>query len=141
VEKPSEKYGAFPCSFRRQGSMLSWRTLDSTSHQSRRTIVERLIIRSWMQILDDEGSIGTSTARAFLQRTATKFRHWPLELDFHFQRRRIPLCLSVTAWAMASLLMVDLHPTSGPEIRYGNQISTSISFRIPIHLDGDGCPI
>jgi hypothetical protein len=29
----------------------------------------------------------------------------------------------------------------GPEIRYGNQISTSISSLISIHLDEDGCPL
>jgi len=42
---------------------------------------------------------------------------------------------------MATLLMEDLHPTGGPEVWSGNQISTSISSLIPIQLDEDGCPL
>jgi hypothetical protein len=42
---------------------------------------------------------------------------------------------------MATLLMVDLHPERGPEIWFGNQISTSISSQIPLHLDEDGWPL
>jgi hypothetical protein len=42
---------------------------------------------------------------------------------------------------MASLLLANLHPTGGPEIWSGNQISTSISSLIPIQLDVDGCPL
>jgi hypothetical protein len=42
---------------------------------------------------------------------------------------------------MATLLLADLHPTGGPEIWSGNNISTSISSLIPIHLDEDGCPL
>ncbi len=34
-------------------------------------------IRSWTQILNDGGALGT-TARASLQTAAAKFRHWPL---------------------------------------------------------------
>ena len=45
------------------------------------------------------------------------------------------------ARSMATLLLADLHPTGGPEIRSGNQISTSISSLIPIQLDEDGCPL
>jgi hypothetical protein len=33
-----------------------------------------------------------------------------------------------------------LYPVGGPEIWSGNQISISIAARIPINLDGDGCP-
>ena len=40
-------------------------------------------IRSWTQILNDEGALGT-TARACLQHAVTKFRHCPLELALHF---------------------------------------------------------
>jgi len=36
--------------------------------------------------------------------------------------------------------MDELHPVGGPEIWFGNQISTSIAARIPIDLDEDGCP-
>jgi hypothetical protein len=42
---------------------------------------------------------------------------------------------------MATLLMAELHPIGGPEIWPGNQILTSISSRIPVHLDEDGCPL
>ena len=42
---------------------------------------------------------------------------------------------------MATMLMADLHPMGGPEIWSGNQISTSISSRIPIQLDEDDCPL
>jgi hypothetical protein len=42
---------------------------------------------------------------------------------------------------MATLLMSDLHPTCGPKIWSGNQIFSSISSRIHIHLDEDGCPM
>jgi len=45
------------------------------------------------------------------------------------------------ARSMATLLRADLHPTGGLEIWSGNQISTSISSLIPIHLDEDGCPL
>ncbi len=38
-------------------------------------------IRAWTQILNDEGALGTS-AHASLQRAATMFHHWPLELVF-----------------------------------------------------------
>ena len=39
---------------------------------------------------------------------------------------------------MATLLVADLHPTRGPEIWSGNQVSTSLSTRIPIQTDEDG---
>ena len=42
---------------------------------------------------------------------------------------------------MATLLLADLHPTGGPEIWSGNNISTSISSLIPTQLDEDGCPL
>ncbi len=42
---------------------------------------------------------------------------------------------------MATLLLADLHPTGGPEIWFGNSISTSISSLIPIQLDEDDCPL
>jgi hypothetical protein len=96
--------------------------------------------RSWTQILNDEGSLGVTT-RASIQIVSTKFRHWPLELAFHTLRNKTPACKSVMARSMATLLLADLHPTGGPEIWSGNQISTSISSLIPIQLDEDGCPL
>jgi hypothetical protein len=69
------------------------------------------------------------------------FRHWPLEMAFHSHRERIPICSSIVARNLATLLMTALHPVGGPEIWSGNLISTSISTRIPVHLDEDGCPL
>ncbi len=37
--------------------------------------------------------------------------------------------------------MANLSPVGGPKIWSGNQISTSISSRIPVHLDADGCTL
>ncbi len=51
------------------------------------------------------------------------------------------MCQSVMARNMATLVLADLHPTGGPEIRSGNNISASISSLIPIQLDEDGCPL
>ncbi len=78
-------------------------------------------IRSWTQILNDEGALGV-TARASLQRASAKFRHWPIEAAFHTLRDHTLTCTSVMARNMASLLLADLHPTGGPEIWSGNQI-------------------
>ena len=76
-------------------------------------------IRSCTQILNAGGALGT-TARASLEAFAAKFRHWPLELVFHSHRRRTPICPSIVARNIATLLMADLHPVGGPEIWYGN---------------------
>ena len=65
-------------------------------------------IRLWTRILNDEGALGT-TARASLQTTSAKFRHWPLEMAFHSHRRRTPICSSIVARNMATLMMADLH--------------------------------
>ena len=45
--------------------------------------------RSWTQILNTGGALGT-TARAFLQITSAKFRHWPLEMAFKSHRDASP---------------------------------------------------
>jgi hypothetical protein len=100
----------------------------------------RLALRSWTQILNDEGALGI-TARAFLHGTASKFRRWPLKLAFHSRSSGSSLCLSIAARNMATLLAADLHPIGGPEICLGNQILKSLSTRIPIHTDEDGCPL
>ncbi len=70
-------------------------------------------IRSWAQILNGEGVLGT-TARASLQIVSAMFRHWPLEMAFDFHRGRIPIFSSLVARNMDSLLMADLHPVGGP---------------------------
>jgi hypothetical protein len=77
-------------------------------------------IRSWTQILDDEGALGT-TARASLHSVSAKFRHWPLEMAFYSDRESIPIC-SIVARNMATLLMADLRPFEarkyGPATKY-----------------------
>ncbi len=70
-------------------------------------------IRSWTQILNDEGALGTTT-RPSLPLASTKFRNWPLELAFHSHRGHLPLCFSIVARNMATLLMADLHLVGGP---------------------------
>ena len=82
-----------------------------------------------------------SLARVSIQRASDEFRHWPIEMAFHTHRDHKPACKSVLARNMATLLLADLHPTGGPEIWSGNQISTSISSLIPIQLNDDGCPL
>ena len=62
-------------------------------------------------------------------------------MAFHSHRGRIPICSSIVARNMATLLIADLHLVRGPEIWSGNQISTSISSRIHVLLDEDGCPL
>ena len=98
-------------------------------------------IRSWAQIINDEGSLGITT-RASIQQVANRFRYWPLELAFHSRRKgHIPICTSIMARNMATLLMADLHPTGGPEIWSRNRISSSITSRISIRTDSEGCPL
>jgi hypothetical protein len=89
-------------------------------------------IRSWNQIVNEEGALGL-TARASLRWTATKFHMWPLELAFHIQDGQ-PSCRSVTIRNIAIL-----YPMGGPEIWSGNKIFTSLTFKPPILMDGDGC--
>jgi hypothetical protein len=81
-----------------------------------------------------------TTDRASLQKASAKFRYWPLEMAFHSHQGRIPMRSSIVARNMATLLMAYLHPVGGPEIWSGNQIYTSISARILVHLAEEGCP-
>jgi hypothetical protein len=97
-------------------------------------------IRSWTQILNDEGTLCTIARAPFnAHRTNSDIGHWKW-LFTPARAGRTPLCPSIVARNMATLLMADLHPVGGPEIWFGNQISTSIATRIPIELDEDGCP-
>ena len=73
---------------------------------------------SWTDI---QGAL-EATARSSLTQAATKFQHWPLELVFHCHRGGRPLCPSVIARNIATLLTADLHPLGGPEIWSGNEI-------------------
>ena len=62
-------------------------------------------------------------------------------MAFHFLRGRLPLCSSIVARNMVTLLMADLYPVGGPEIWSSNHMSIAISSWIPIHLDEDDCPL
>jgi len=99
-----------------------------------------MALRFWTQILNDEGVLGT-TARASSHGAASKFRYWPLELAFHSRKSGSSLCPSIVARIMTTLLTTDLHPVRGPELLSRNQISTSLSTRIPIQTDEDECPL
>ena len=83
-------------------------------------------INSWTHTLNDQGALG-ATARASLIQSATKLKNWPLELAFHAQKGGIPLCPSIIARNIATLIAADLHPLGGPEIWSGNPISTALS--------------
>ena len=95
-------------------------------------------IRSWTKILNDEGALGVTTRVSYKQ-AATKFRHGPLELAFH-THNGLAKCPSVIGRNVATLLTADLHPMGGIDIWSGNQIATTITSRIPITTDEDGCP-
>jgi hypothetical protein len=90
-----------------------------------------------MHIINDEGALGI-TARASLHGAASKFRHWPMELVFHSRQNGLPLCPSIVARNMVTLLTAYLYPTGGPEIWSWNEISTSLSTRIPIQTGEKG---
>ena len=95
-------------------------------------------MRSWTQIPNDEGALGT-TARASLTQATGKFQHWPLELAFHSHNGHAT-CPFVIGRNVATLLTANLHPIGDTTTWAGNQISTSITSKIPITTDTDGCP-
>ena len=70
---------------------------------------------SWTKILNDKGALG-ATSRASLYQAATKFKQWPLEMAFHNHRGGIPLCPSIIARNIATLIAADLHPLEIPKI-------------------------
>jgi hypothetical protein len=74
-------------------------------------------IRSWTQILNDEGALG-ATARTSLLQAETRFKHWPLELAFRTIKGRAT-CPSVIRRNVATLLIADLHPMRDIEILKG----------------------
>jgi len=80
----------------------------------------RSALRSWTQILNDEGALGI-TARSSLHGAASKCQHWPLELTFHSRNSGSPLCPSILARNMATLLDADPHPTGGPKFGQGTK--------------------
>jgi len=96
------------------------------------------VIRSWTQILNDEW-VFKATASASLRKAAEKFKHWPLELAFHTHNGHAT-CPSVIGRNIATLLTAGLHPMGDTTIQEGNQIFASITARIPIMTDEDGCP-
>jgi hypothetical protein len=94
---------------------------------------------SCTNILNYQGALG-ATARDSRTQAAIKFQHWSLELAFHSHRGGRPLCPSVVARNIATLLTADLHPLGGPKIWSGNELSPTTSSLIPITTDEDGCP-
>ena len=97
-------------------------------------------VRIWTTILNDQGALGL-TAKASLIEAATKFAQWPLELAFSSNKHGTPLCTSLSAKCMATVIMGDLHPLGGPPMWEGNPISRSLITAIPISVDEDGCPL
>jgi hypothetical protein len=77
-------------------------------------------IRSWTQIMNDEGALGI-TAMAFYTQAAAKSKHWALELAFHTDNDHAT-CPSVIGRNVVTLLTADLHPMGETEIWSGKQI-------------------
>ena len=96
-------------------------------------------INSWTYILNDQGAL-RATVRASLTQANTKKKNWLLELAFYAHRGGRPLCPSIIARNIASLIAADLHPLRCPEIWSGNQLSATLTSSIPITIDEDGCP-
>jgi hypothetical protein len=90
-------------------------------------------------ILNDKGALGATT-RASLYQAAIKFKPWPLELAFYNHLGGRPLCPSIIARNIATLIATDLHSLGGPEIKSDNPISTTLTLSMPITTDEDGCP-
>jgi hypothetical protein len=61
-------------------------------------------------------------------------------MAFQNHRGGRPLCPSIIARIIATLISVDLYPLGGPEIWSGNPISTTLTLSILITTDEDGCP-
>ena len=95
-------------------------------------------IQSWIQILNDEGALGV-TAKASLRQAAEKFKNLQLKLAFYTHNGHAT-CPSVIGRNVATLLTADLQPMGDTIILAGNQISSSITARIPITIYEDGCP-
>jgi len=61
-------------------------------------------------------------------------------MAFQNHRGGRPLCPSIIARNITTLIARDLHPLGGPEIWSGNPIATTLTLSIPITTDEDGCP-
>jgi hypothetical protein len=70
---------------------------------------------------------------------AQKFKHLPLELAFHTNKGHAT-CPSVFGRNVATLLIADLHLVGSTQICSSNHISASVTVKIPIIMDEDGCP-
>ncbi len=72
---------------------------------------------------------------------------WPLNSDTDLKNwpsapeRAVLHFAPLVARNMATLLTANLHPMGGLEIWSGTYILTSLSTRIPILTDKDGCPL
>jgi hypothetical protein len=95
-------------------------------------------IRSWTQLLNDEGTLGVTT-RASLCQASTKFNHCPVKLAVYTHNGHAT-CPSVIGRNVATLLTVDLYPMGDMEIRASNHRSASLAAKIPITMVAAGCP-
>ena len=96
-------------------------------------------VRTWTSILNDQGALG-HTARASLA-AAAKYAQWPLQQAFDLTRTGTPVCTSLPAKCMATIIMGDLHPMGGPPIWEGNPISQALISAITVATDNEGCPL
>ena len=63
-----------------------------------------------------------------------------MESEFHTHRGGKPLCPSIFARNIATLIAADLHPLGGPKIWSGSRISTTLTSSIPIITYEARCP-
>ena len=61
-------------------------------------------------------------------------------MAFQNDRGGRPLCPSIAARNIATLIAANLHPLGVPESWSGNPISTTLTLSIAITTDEDGCP-
>ena len=96
-------------------------------------------INSWTHILNDQGTLGATTC-ASLTHASTKYKIWPLKLVFHTLRGCSPLCPSIIARNIATLIAADLHSLGELEIWSWNPIPATLTSAIPNTLDKVGYP-
>jgi hypothetical protein len=111
LEKLSRKIWSLPTSFQRAGLHAPVEKI-GLSIASIWEDFYGSALRSSTKICSDEGALGF-TARESLQVAASKFRHLPFGLAFYSSNGGLPLCPSLVARNVATLLTVDLHPTGG----------------------------
>ena len=99
-----------------------------------------LALRSWTQILNDEGALGI-TARASLHGAAFKFQHWPLELAFHSRNNGSTTLPLDNGEEYGHPPNCRHAPHGGPGNGVREPILDQLLYPIPIKTDEDGCPL